>query len=410
MRIDTEIYRALARVVARRLGRAESVLSVYARRSVAAGAVVLGRSDIDLHVIVARPSTLEEEAELLLDLSERFRRIKAVVPVLGHFDVSTREELERWYREQPFHRFRDRGWLRLYGEAFERPRGAIDGPARSRVLWWYFWAAQQLPHNFRVGNARTCFNLVLDMFDAYRLFTGESGSLSRAELVRAWFDSGPSTEDRAAIVRASGRGFRAHRGAALEPLYRESLALHGRLSARVRDRVAASASGTVASRVPPAFDARTYLLVDPASEDAVQRGLQAMRRDESVWLVTEEALQLYLFHRNPWECATLSAADGDLELAQPPEAAFEQAVRFSLYREIPRHYGMLGHVGHIGPLYSQARLYADESFVASAAGELQDAYRERYGTTLTTAGPRERYFRHEYPPVCRVIDELRERL
>jgi hypothetical protein len=245
------------------------------------------------------------------------------------------------------------------------------------------------------------------MFDADRLFRGDTRNFSREQLVEAWFDSGPATRERMAVVRASRRGFRAHRGAALTPLYRESLALHDRLSAHVCARVEGSVSGPVLSRVPPSFAERRYVLVDAANGRALDEGLEAMRRDPSVWLLTQDAFRLYLLHRNPWEYATLSATSGEVALAPPAVEVFEQAIRFSLYREIPRHYGVRGETGHIGPLYSQARLYVDERHVASDRRELGNAYRQRYGAELVTDGSEDEYFRRQYPEVCGVIEGLR---
>jgi len=198
----TAVYRTLARLVARSLGSLDAVVGVYARRSVAAGEVVLGRSDTDLHVIVSPPPSLEAEGELLCHLAERFRALKRLVPCLGHFDVSTREELSRWYAEQPSQWYRDRAWLRLYGEEFERPRAELDGGARDGLLWWYFWAALLLPGSFRAGDARTCCNLVLDLFDVYRLYTGAPDEpRSRGELAELWYQWGPPSSERAAILR-----------------------------------------------------------------------------------------------------------------------------------------------------------------------------------------------------------------
>jgi predicted nucleotidyltransferase len=128
MTAQTAAYRAIAGVAARTLGRLEGVIGVYARRSVATGEVAFGRSDIDLHILIAPSSSAEAEGELLANLVARYNRMRRVAPVLGHAWVSTREDLERWYIEQPAEWYRDRAWLRLYGEEFERPRCTLDQP------------------------------------------------------------------------------------------------------------------------------------------------------------------------------------------------------------------------------------------------------------------------------------------
>ncbi len=411
MRVETEIYRAIARLAARNLGTLDEVIGVYARRSVAVGEVVLGRSDIDLHAVIAPPASLDSESALLSELARRFARMKRLAPCLGHLDVSTRRELDAWYREQPFQWYRDRAWLPLDGEEFERPRGGLHGSGKDRILWWFFWAALLLPKSFRAGDARTCCNLVLDMFDVYRLYVGSSDEpLSRAALVELWSESRPPGAERDSILRAYRRGFRGHRGAALVPLYRESLALHDALFAQTAARLEGSASGTLASRVPPRFTGRTYVLVDVESRRALDEALETMRRDETVWVLTEAGLKLYLLHRNPWEHRMLSAAGDGFELVPPPRSAFRQVMQRFLYREIPRHYGLCGDRRHIGPLYAQTRLYAAEQLVAADGPDLRRAYRRRYGGELLTDGSRQEYFRDRYPVVCRIIDEARSSL
>lgn len=404
---ETGAYRAIARLVARSIGSHDAVLGIYTRRSVAAGDVVFGRSDIDLHALVAPLGSPEDEGAVLLELARRYVRLKRLVPCLGHFDVSMRDDLDRWYGEQPFQWYRDRAWLRLYGEEYVRPRLELDASARRRALWWYFWAVQLLPASFRAGNARTCFNLVLDMFDAYRLATEPvSEPLARPEVAELWFRSGPRSAERIAILRAHRRGFRGHRGESLEPLYRESFALHEALHDHVRPDALPVRTGRLRSRVPPMFAERTYLLVDPDDRPGIAEALGRLRGDPSACVITPAGIELSLLLRNPWEQAPLVAANPDLALAQPPAAAFRAAVEAIRYPEFPRHFGFAGDRRHVGPLYAQARLYADTGIVAPGAPELEEAYAARYGEPLRTDCTREQYFRSRYPALRRVIDGL----
>lgn len=404
----TAIYRALSRLVAGGLGGIDSVRSVHARRSVATGEVVFGRSDVDLHLIVAAPASTDAESELLCAIAARLRRLKLLVPCLGHVDVSTREELERWYAEQPYQWHRDRGWLCLYGEPFERPRRELDGAGRARMLWWFSWAGQLFARSFRAGDARTCCNLFLDMFDVVRLASGLSEEpLSRAGLLELWARTAPPSEGRSEILRAYGRGFRGHRGGALVPLYQETLGLQNQLADHVEARLEGSAMDTLTSRVAPTFVPRTYRVVDANDRREVAHALENATRADGVWVVTDAGLKLHLLYGNPWEYATLRSVDGALELSEPPPEAFAEAVSRRAYREYPRHFGLRAEHALLGPLYAQCRLYASDQFVASDAAALRDAYRDRYGTDLDTGGTRTEFFRSGYRAVCEIIDETR---
>lgn len=407
MKAETSAYRTIARGVARWIGADDSVLGVYVRRSVASGEVAFGRSDIDFHAIVAPFGSPEAEGAHLLDLARRVARLRRAVPCLGHFDVSTRVELDRWYRGQPAQWYRDRGWLRLHGEEYERPRLSLDATARRRALWWYFWAAQLLPDSYRAGNARRCFNLVLDMFDAHRLLTGPSGvTLTRRELAELWFRSGSPSAERRRILRAHRSGFRDRRGETLEPLYRESLALHDALHPLVIASTPNVRSGRLESRVPPTFSRRSYLVVEAGDRDALASALADLRRDPSLWVLTAAGLELYLALRNPWEHAPLAAANPDRELVPPAPESFHEAIDCIAYPEIPRHFGFVAERRHVGPLYAQARLYRDEAVVAGGPDELARAYTERYGRMLRSDGTRSAYFSLQYPAIRRVVETL----
>lgn len=407
MKAETSVYRAIGRGIARWLGADESVLGVYVRRSVASGDVVFGRSDIDLHAIVAPFGSPEAEGSYLLGLARRVARLKRAVPCLGHFDVSTRAELDRWYREQPAQWYRDRAWLRLYGDEYVRPRLPLDERARRRALWWYFWAVQLLPGNYRAGNARTCFNLVLDMFDAYRLFAGPPDAmLTRQELAELWYRSGPPSRERLRILKEHRHGFRGSRGESLEPLYRESLALHDELRRRVTASPPPIDGGRLGSRVPPTFAGRTYRLVDAADREGITLALAELRRNPSLWVLSAAGLDLYLACRNPWEQAPLAAANPERELEPPAPESFHAAIDCISYPEIPRHFGFGADRRHVGPLYAQARLYRDDAFVAPGSDELERIYVERHGRMLRSDGMRPAYFRSQYPEIRRVIEAL----
>ncbi len=408
VRLGTDLYRSLGRLAARSFGSIDAVVGVYARRSVAVGEVAPGRSDIDLHVLIADPASVDAEAELMLALAERLRLLRRSVRVLGHFDVSTRGELERWYAEQPAYWYRDRAWLHLWGDEFERPRTELEGARKDALLWQFFALWEQFTWRFRADDARRCSNVFLDMFDMLRLYEGRSREpLGRAELAELWYASGPPSRERTAIFGAQHRRVRAHPRETLEPLFRESLALHEVACRDSSGVIEGLTNGSLASHVPPSFSPRTILVIDPDDRAAVEAAIAAVRKDERVWPLPESAIRTYLTHRNPWEYAPLVAANPGLALAEPPADAFRRSVRIILYKELPRHFGFAGNHQLVGNLYAQRRLYTTDGIVVASAEELADAYRERFGVSPRTDGTQAVYFRTHYPRIQEVIDELR---
>ncbi len=408
MRTSTRAYRAIAKLVARNLGGLDGVIGVYTRRSVAVDEVAFARSDIDLHILITPFEHLDAEGAFLRELVVRYNTFRKCLPCFGHAWVSTRDDLERWYTEQPFEWYRDRAWLRLWGEQFDRPHANADMVGHEGLLWWYAWAVWSLPESFQRRNARQCYNLVLDLFDVYRLYAGLSrGPLSRSELFELWWSNTEHSPERELIRQARRKGFRHDRDAVLAAVYREGLVIHDLLFERVGCRLAGTAFGPLESRVPPLYDARRYELAEASDGPGLASAIEAMRKDPAVWLVNERGLKLYLAYRNPWEYAALSAANPTLEISPPPDSAYRLSVQRALHRESPRTFGFMGEPRLSGPLYEQRRLYLETGFVARDAEELDAAYRQRYGTELVTDLPVAEYFTRAYPAVCEIIDELR---
>src|SRR5205823_13263811 len=152
---------------------------------------------------------------------------------------------------------------------------------------------------------------------AYRLYARlADGPLTRAELAELWSASGWSS-----LERAHRRGLHGRKADVLESLFRECFVLHELLCREVSAAVDGAASGELESRVPPDFLPRTYLVVDPTAPAQVDAAIAAVRRERTVWPLTEAALKTYLSYRNPWEHAPLAARNPGLALVAPSPAA-----------------------------------------------------------------------------------------
>lgn len=310
--METRCYRVIAHMAAKYLGRCDPVLSVYTRRSVACGEVVLGGSDIDLQILIEPLPDVYAEAQFLSKVSARYAVLKRIFPYLGECEVSTEAELESWYRSRPYTWYRDRGWLKLYGKEYQRPLIAItDGEARDSLLWWFFWAWERLPGFYRAGNIRTCCNLFLDMVNAYGLYLGALHTpLRRSELLRYWRTLTSPSREQAELWSGFHNGFRGPYGKLLPWLYSESLRLCDALYPHAAYKLdGAGCSAELRSRPPFRFSRRTYLLLDPLHATDVSQALACTEKNPEVVVATEKTLKLYFYHRNPWEYYTVHASD-----------------------------------------------------------------------------------------------------
>jgi predicted nucleotidyltransferase len=413
--IETRAYRFLAKIAARQLARLDSVLSVYARRSVACGEVNFGKSDIDFYILIRPSDDICTEARNLRDLAGRFAALKRIIPCLGQGDVSTPAELQRWYQARPYTWYRDRAWLWLAGQPCERPHVELtEGEPRDSLLWWFFQVWEYLPRFYRAGDLRNFCNQLLDMINVYGLYTGAfAGPQRRRDVLQYWQSLDPPADKYQELCRAFARGFRGNFRALKPWLYGESLkvcdALYARVAAKLEgERCAAE----LHSYVPFSFSPRTYLVVDPWRLADVTQALAVMEKNAEVVVSTEKTLKLYLYHRKPWEYATLHANGEPSSLSPPPREALQRAIRFCLHREVPRKVVFtLGRKGDrsltIGPQYAQCRLYLEHGKIAVSAEDLMQQYQRHYGAwPYSRSASGDAYFLQDYPLVCQTIEEI----
>jgi predicted nucleotidyltransferase len=409
---ETAAYRLLASAAARAFGRLRFVRAVYARRSVACGEVVFGRSDIDLHLIIDAFDDPFSEGRAIATLTRRIRRLRRVVPILGDFDVSTPHDLDRWYRNRPGYWYRDRGWLRLWGDSFDRPEPlADDDELRPSLVRWFILTALRLPALVRRGSVHHSANLAIDLVHAHGLILGRiTGAGRRGEVIERWWRESPADPRRRRLAAGYADAFRLGRYSELA-LDAQAIALElGDSIAAELGLLADTPASTceLLARSPLGFAEQRYMLPDPRSPAAVARALGELTRDPRVVVTTRGTLALLLRYWRPWEWASLASLPGSPALPEPREEDYLAAVRCSLHPEFPRAAGLdQRSATPTGLRLAQCRLYLEEGRVAVLREELAGVYQAIYGRPPgRPALSFDDYFSTDYPASVRLIAEL----
>jgi len=418
MRFGNALYGLLGRLVAAQYGALGFVRGVHARRSLAAGEITTGRSDIDLTVVIDPPSDLAEESRRLLALARRTTAIRRVLPVVGPPEVATAEELQDWYRQPAFPATleRDRGWLRLWGEPFERPEGA-GSPVEERLrnLPWLFWAWLRLPEHFRRGRLRTCCNLLIDMVDVRDLCRGRpAGPRRRGEILAQWSEIAPAERD--TLARAMGGWKPRDAGALLRRVHALGLRVVDSLADHVPSLTGTWSTDQIETRPPFEYGRRLWLLVDPQDSRAVTAALDRVEREPEVRVATRRGLAVQMQHRNPWEYFTIVDPGARERMVPPSAAALVSAVRYYQHRIVPRRLGFAVGTGvdrsrTLGAQIAQALLWLDEGFVAADHEQLVARWRRRHGEwPWRPVSSRDAFFTREYGIACEGMDLVADAL
>jgi hypothetical protein len=287
------------------------VESVYLRRSVAAGEVAFGRSDIDLAIVVRRPESDSRDGPELYALWRRLRLLRIANPALGETEVHDPPGLEQWIRADTYRGSLDRRFaVFVYGKPAEMPVLPVLREHAVRRL--AFWPHEYLTTALRRQNRRNLKKLALEMWNAHATAAGliPEPFATRWETEVFWRQAGEGAAiDRLASDPARAFAFALQAG---ERLHGELLPPLPKISRPVIFRAA----------VPPAIVERT-LVVLPRSASAPPP--EAFHPSSLV--LTPELLDLYLHYVNPFLYWVAAGELSRLGIGPPCAAEFARASR-----------------------------------------------------------------------------------
>lgn len=279
--LATRAYRQMARAAAAILDRHELVESVLVRRSVAAGEVSFGRSDIDLALVIGVEPA---DSGALLSLMNRFRALRAMFPLLGECQVYSDLDLRTWWTTDTYRASIDRrAAILLRG----RPVIVPSIPVRREHAAYRcaFWLDGYLPTGFRKRNLTNLRKFAVEIWSAYATAVGiiAEPPIKRSDAEQLWRER---SESHVSELRSDNpRRLLAVSFEVLKQLHAAMLAPCPPMRTPLVMRL----------RWPPDFKKRVVVII-PSGESEVP----AEAREPEALLFTPEALQLYLEFVNPF--------------------------------------------------------------------------------------------------------------
>jgi predicted nucleotidyltransferase len=408
-RLETQIYRFLAKVVAKRLYKFDAVLGVYGKRSLASGEIVFGRSDIDLTILIADFDREKEEASFLCHLCDTYSRTKKLLPMLGECNIFNGFDIRAWYLLNTYESFTDRNWIRLYGEDINPFRVKMN---KEDVIFKFIWWTLFLFVSYRKRTIKGCFNVLMELANGYYTYIGafDEPKLKREHVLGHLIAADPSCEELRRLQRAFYSGFPGKNYGHLNKwIYQECLSLCDKLYDHVPKKLEGEVRySQISSSSPPEFFPVTYIIIKSATGEEIEDGLEAMERDQQAVLITDKWLNLYLYYYNPWEYYTMMRTNGPFGLPEPPAEAMRECVLKQANKVVPRYIGLTNtKYDMLYNLISQCRLYLDHGFISQGEDELREAYKLHYGVwPYREHSSRSSYFAQDYPVLLRVIDDI----
>jgi hypothetical protein len=167
MNLSSRAYIQAGRFVAKRFLAIPEVISIRARRSVAAGEAEFPWSDLDLEVLVADTSPAT-----MLTLLRRFRMAKSCFPRLGESFVLTPDEAIAKAKLDPYRASLDRrAAILLHGAPIEIP--VLPIPKREAARRLIFWFEHFIDTAVQTRNRRNLAKFLLEIRNASGVLNGQ---------------------------------------------------------------------------------------------------------------------------------------------------------------------------------------------------------------------------------------------
>lgn len=379
MYITQKIYNIITEVIKRRFRRYKEVKAIYLRGSVSTGDVVLGKSDIDLVVLIDKFEDPLKEARFLYFLGKEYLKLKRIFPVLGECVVLDPEDVPIWFGTRTYRIFESAKWKRLYGNLNIPHQDLKNEDVLYRICWKIF-------EYLRRGYIKNDTKLLTFLFlEVVMLVFYLEGKIQKPIVERKRFFQCLKTLDSKnmcyykIIEKAFRVGFLGRFLNLRNFIYCELISLLDKLwynwcplsDLYLRE-------GTYSTCSAFDFVPRDYILIaSPFIETRFKKMLMEVDLTR-YFLVTENVFKLYLYYKNPLEYYTLKLKERSIKCDIPKEWIDKFIKMRSTRREIREFpFGRLS-PHQIFNIVAQIKLYYDYGYIASDELSLKEEFKRRY--------------------------------
>lgn len=374
--LDSYIYRLTAKIIFSPFFLPKSVQGVYLRRSTAAGEAVLGKSDIDIAIIIDDFKSATEELTSLERFIKRYRLLKSLCPVLGELFIFNHEDLTYWRMNKPFRGILANNWIRLYGKSI--PVVNLTIPKEDIIAEFCFWLFDILAGVYKRRdifgiNSRHCAVALLEIYNAYFTLEGVFPLPKAAKREILDFLIKKNKDYRKFKKLLYGLNF--YDCQRLKDwIYKEALALAERISPYNREFQGGD--------ITPLTLALSHL-GRGSGESGQNSGIRTVP-------TTANALKLYLGYWNPWEYYSIKKLNPSLKLPCPSKEAMNRYFAKHINRHLVRYPLIMGKdYSKYRNIILQARLFNDYNIICQNEEELISKYKTYYSDLPSGAGTKE---------------------
>jgi len=366
------IYSPIIGLTQKLLSNLPGVKGIYLRGSLSRGDGVLGKSDIDLTILIEKFED-EEEARLLYQLYRIYRSLKKIFPVMGEWEIFDEEEFYSFHLKNTHRGYLAKYWKELRGskQIFKIQR-VKEQDVLKRIAWWIF---EVLPPAYWKGNLHTLLNAYLETYALFEYLKGESANPfpSRNKLLGNLVKRGKERELRELYFLRKRSFLFLDRGNSK----RLANWLYGKILQRVFKNTEILPSMKISAKeIPPIiksfkpfhFLPRKYRLIS-CEDNFSQMG-------EDIILAPLPLFLPYLRFLSPWEIESLKKYNPGIITISSSPFLKEYLKTLAVIKELRYHIFKFPPVSLF--FYFQLRLYLEKDFVAPDLTGLIQEYRRNF--------------------------------
>lgn len=411
MNITYLIYSNIIKYITKRFRHFEPIKGMYLRGSVSTGDAILGKSDIDLVILIKNFGDPLQEAQFLYYLSKEYLKLKKLFPILGECTMLDSEDMPVWFGTRTYRAFESKTWKKLYGNATIPEYELKEEDILYRICWKVF---EYLPRAYIRNDTKILTFLFLEI--AMLIFYLE-GKISKPIIERRQFlnllpELDPQNICHYKYMRKSFLSQFRLKFPLKDFVYFRLLSLLDKLYYRYLPlREYKLLPGSYASY--SAFEpfSPTYVIISSLPDEKNFQNLLRSADLKTQFVIPETVFKLYLYYKNPLACFSLKYQGQPLTLKISKEWLDKFIKMRSTRREIREYpFGRLTPTEIIN-IVIQVQLYYERHYIAFDRIALREEYKKQFKKwPFTEIKNIKLYYYRDFPLLWEILNKLKVKI
>jgi predicted nucleotidyltransferase len=411
MNITYLIYSNIIKYITKRFQHFDPIKGIYLRGSVSTGDAILGKSDIDLVILIKNFSDPLQEARFLYYLSKEYLKLKKLFPILGECTMLDSEDVPVWFGTRTYRVFESKTWKKLHGNATIPDYGLKEEDILYRICWKVF---EYLPQGYTRNDIKILTFLFLEITMLIFYLEGKISELiiERRQFLDLLPELDPQNIYHYKCMKKSFLSQFMLKFPLKDFVYFRLLSLLDKLYYRyfpLREYKLLPGPYVSYSAFEPFSP--TYVVISSLPDEKNFQNLLRSADLKTQFVIPESVFKLYLYYKNPLACFSLKYKGKPLILKISKEWLDKFIKMRSTRREIREYpFGRLTPTEIIN-IVIQVQLYYETHYIAFDRMALRKEYKKQFKKwPFTEIKNIKLYYYRDFPLLWKTLNKLKAKI